>query len=475
MVQPSCLLIHCCCWQIINRIKAEERSYGKELAAIDTAAAAKTGDIEQLKLMLRDAEHVRDVARKDLIKLEEQSERERRQQRAALQERRRKLEARLETVAACELRCAQRLNAIEVEHAAVQARVEQVAMIEPAQFQAEHEHIRACEEQFTQIKQILGVLKVDDIIDKFSQQEEAAKTLEALIIEYQGRIDALHWKRVEMKKAVDALRYGRGVAQKLEPEGVAERLISQTERLANLKDGRHRWTRLNRASALLTEARVAIDHLGNVVSSSPSLPADRAANRGLGGPKAGLAGISLAELQEMLRVHRVAPTKSTPEGLCSALKAHMQALREMHARVLASDLQSLPFSDSVLGGQVEETGRGVEPGELSATASSPEVSPVIGARERRRAFTAAESDAVTLASLQGPIFKREDENWRVDAEDETGGEEENEEADPDDPTDPVIDRKALKLRAEREVKKHIKAANRRKVGRAAKKDEDAEA
>jgi hypothetical protein len=248
--------------------------------------------------------------------------------------------------------------------------------------------------------------------------------------------------------------------------------MSRTEGLANLKDGMHRRSRLHRASALLNEARVAIDHLGNVVSSSASLPADRAANRGLGGPKSGLAGVSLAELQEMLRAHRAPPTEPTPEELCSALTTHMQTLREMHARVLASELKSLPSPDGVVGGQVEGTGRGVESG---AAASSPEVSPLIGARERRRAFTAAESDATTLASLQGPIFNREEENWRVDAEDEPGGEDENDEVDPDDPTDPVIDRKALKLRAEREVKKHTKAANKRKGTSAGKKDEHAEA
>jgi hypothetical protein len=456
-------------WQISNRIKLGERSYGKELAAIDGAAAAKAGDIGQLKLMLRDAEHARGVARKDLAKLEEQAERERRQQRAALQERRRKLKARLEAVAACELRCAQRLDAIEVEHEAALARVEQVAVVDPAKFQAEQERIQACEEQFTQIKQILGVLKVDDIIEKFSQQEAAAATLEALIVESQGRIDALQEKRAEMKKAVEALRYSRGVAPEPGVEDAAERRLSQTERLANLKDGRQRLTRLQRASALLAEARVAIEHLGNVVSSSASLSIDSAASNGLGGPKAGLAGISLPELQEMLRVYRAPPAESAAEQLGPLLMAHMQALRKMHERVLASDLSPLP---SVL---VEDTGRGVESAELSEATSSPEVSPLVGTRERRRAFTAAESEAFTLAPLQGPILKRDEENWRVDVEEEPDVEEEGEDADPDDPTDPVVDRNALKLRAEREVKKHTKAANRLKDGRAGKKDEEAEA
>lgn len=76
----------------MRRILDGEAHYKHELAVIDGTSAAKEGDAEQLVLLVKDAEHARDVTRKELAKAEESANRERQAQCAALAERKLKLE-----------------------------------------------------------------------------------------------------------------------------------------------------------------------------------------------------------------------------------------------------------------------------------------------------------------------------------------------------------------------------------------------
>ena len=448
----------------MKRLKDGERNYAKELAIIDSAAAAKGGDITQLKLMLKDAEHVRDVAAKELLKVQETSEREQRQQKMALQERRKKLESRREAVAAFEQRCVARLDALEIEKDAAQTRLDELAVVDPADVQSEHEQIMQYEEQFLQIKQVVGVIKVDEIIERFSQQEEAAATLDALIVETQTRIDQVKAARTEIKRAVEALRYSGDVqAEKSSEEFSLERRMSETERLSALRGERQRRTRLRRAKALLTEARVAIEHLGEVCTKSAALPdADEAGGTG-GTPKLALAGVDLDKLQEILSAQRAPAPDLSAETLAASLRAHIKQLREMHDRIHSSDYKppASPECALVTPRGDEEQGNDNAVAVEAEQYSSPEVSPLVGARERRRALAAAESAAAVLAPSQGPLFKVGEENWRIDHGDDETMEEDYDDEDPDDPTDPVVDRATLKSRAEREVKKHTKGHRRK--------------
>ena len=57
--------------------------------------------------------------------------------------------------------------------------------------EVERDQIAHYESQFAQIKDVMGVSVVGEIIDKFTSQEETHATLESLIRESQAKIDTL--------------------------------------------------------------------------------------------------------------------------------------------------------------------------------------------------------------------------------------------------------------------------------------------
>ena len=94
--------------QIIKRLKEEGTTYWRELGQIDHTSRAKEHDFKLLQLLLKDARHVRDVAKQELSKVDDAVAEERRQRQRALQERRRKLELRQESALGHERRTLRR-------------------------------------------------------------------------------------------------------------------------------------------------------------------------------------------------------------------------------------------------------------------------------------------------------------------------------------------------------------------------------
>ena len=78
--------------QIITRLKEEATTYTPEMEQLDVMQAAKEGDSKQLMLMVKDANAVRDVAREELRKVEEEVHGELRARKKDVRERRRKVQ-----------------------------------------------------------------------------------------------------------------------------------------------------------------------------------------------------------------------------------------------------------------------------------------------------------------------------------------------------------------------------------------------
>ena len=144
--------------QVIRRLKAEAVVYPRDLEGIDRTALAKDHDHGTLQLMLKDASHVRDVARQELSKVEESVAHERKERARVLQARRLKLLQKKEAAQAHERRCMARREALYLEKEATIAAMERRAVaLSQGELASEREQIAQYEAQFAQIKEVHGM------------------------------------------------------------------------------------------------------------------------------------------------------------------------------------------------------------------------------------------------------------------------------------------------------------------------------
>jgi len=447
--------------QVIKRLKEEAVSYPRQLEGIERTAHAKDHDHATLQLMLKDASHVRDVARQELSKAEESVAHERKERGRVLQARRRKLQQKQEASQAHERRVAARREVVCLEkEAAVERREVAVSQSEP-ELASELEQIAYYEAQFAQIKEVAGADGVNEVLDKFTAQEETHRTLVHLSRESQSRIDTLIAQRTEAKKALEHTRYAGGPIIPLLPgaaeavaavNGVEERERQHETAQMQGQRERQRAQRLHRVSGMIVEARVAIEHLSNIVTTTAQLPRLPGSSRRpslslFPRATAGESAVSDAELAQQLR------------GATAQLDILFAEVAQEHeGRSPLAIRRQLPRPASS-GALLSEAGPPHGPQDEALAEAETRV---LNRDAALLALTMEEGDEVE------PLFKLCGDNVRIDASGlDDDDDDDDDEEDPDNPTDPVIDRETLKKNARLLLKKKTnpgKRALRRKGG-----------
>ena len=447
--------------QVVKRLKEESTTYTRELQSIDHTTGAKEHDYHTLQLMLKDASHVRDVARHDLAKVDVSVASERRERTRALQEKRRKLKQKQEAAQAHQRRFEARRDALEREKTAAMARRE--VTVTASELASEREQIAAFEAQFAQIKEVAGADGVNEVIEKFTAQEETHATLVALSRESQSRIDALISQRAEAKKALEVARYvGAPLTEAAlapSPEaavnGVDERERQHEELQLHQQRERQRVQRLHRVSALIVEARVAIEHLSNIVNTTAQLPGTPTRVDSPAGPTAGEGEVSDAVLADQLR----AATQQL-DALFNEVKESQGgrsplAMERQLPRPASADAIAAPAEEGPPEGPQDEAANEAEARVLDRDAAL-------------QALTMDEGDDSAL-----PIFKPALDNVRIVASyGDDDDDDDDEEEDPDNPTDPVMDRETLKKNARLLLKKQTKTGKRGRSRKGGHDDDD---
>ena len=82
--------------QIVKRLKEERIGFDNQLAAIERTLKAKEKDLEELVLMSHDAQHAKEVAKAELLKLEHQLMEEKKQREKELADRRQLVQQKVE-------------------------------------------------------------------------------------------------------------------------------------------------------------------------------------------------------------------------------------------------------------------------------------------------------------------------------------------------------------------------------------------
>ena len=293
--------------QMINRLKAEGRTYRSDLCDLYSTSKTKGHDCQILQLMLKDASRVRDMARTDLNRSQEAVTEQMRRRQNYLQEHRRKLDAQLEasdehdkeSVARSEAVLAQREYTTSVNS----DEESEYSIVE------EREHIFRFEAQLAQIKEMMAMSSVagvseivDEVVDTFKAQETTHATLGVLSVDAQQRTEAHLQARDNAKRVLEMARYVEPVATaaaaavaggaKLGAEKVMNLDVEAgadikpalmgfdaceamcKERQVEKMQLRQRKQRLSRLSAVLVKAHAAVEHFGTLLDTATQLPHD---------------------------------------------------------------------------------------------------------------------------------------------------------------------------------------------------------
>ena len=130
--------------QIITRLKEEATTYTPEMEQLDVMQAAKEGDSKQLMLMVKDANAVRDVAREELRKVEEEVHGELRARKKDVRERRRKVQDMTKRAQEHEKRTVQAREELEDQRSDALRRTRELVAVSARALDDEREQIEQC-------------------------------------------------------------------------------------------------------------------------------------------------------------------------------------------------------------------------------------------------------------------------------------------------------------------------------------------
>jgi len=254
--------------QIVKRLKEERIGFDNQLAAIERTLKAKEKDLEELVLMSHDAQHAKEVAKSELMKLEVQLIDEKKQREKELSERRSLVQQKVEINQRMEKRDKMRREMALVEGGEGEAGGQLKGSLFQSTFQnalsdvhqeEETKKITTFEEAFRKIKDATGVSDVNEVIQKFLTQDETHNNLVVMTKEAQARIDALNEDKAQAKAKVEEIKYsGTGSLG-------SRRIVDEFE--SHLSDASSKCERnkqkFERIARILINVKSGVEHLAD--------------------------------------------------------------------------------------------------------------------------------------------------------------------------------------------------------------------
>ncbi|KOO27627.1 neurofilament triplet l [Chrysochromulina tobinii] len=248
--------------QVINRLKSEQLEWPAEVKQLETVLAQKEQDYEQLLVMSHDANSSKESAKAELSKFEALVLEERKQREKELQERRAILQKKQQIANELERTERERRQQLaEQQRMAGEDGAKEATRKVEEDIKIEQAKIRAYEAAFQQIKEATGVADVNEVIQRFTLQEETHQNLISMTKESQARIDELRRAVEEEKHLVMAAEYSReskGASGSDEDQGRSSTLAAQKQ----LNRARERGRKTLKIS---TSVKNAVQHIVDVL------------------------------------------------------------------------------------------------------------------------------------------------------------------------------------------------------------------
>ena len=251
--------------QIVKQLKQERVAYDNQLAAIERSLRGKEHDFEELLLLSHDANHAKETAEAELCRFEAQITVERMTREKNVEEKKDEVTKRLEATKNLEL-ADKRKGREESEPKGFLARI--TSGIANNAFadqknKEEKQKIKDYEEAFRRIKEATGVHDVNEIIQKFSTQEETSENLENLRKEHQAKLESLNEIKADLKKRVEGLKYqNKGeVDSRKQLEELEEKLAKAMKKYEKSK------AKYQKTTESILDTKAGIEHIAEMLES----------------------------------------------------------------------------------------------------------------------------------------------------------------------------------------------------------------
>eukprot|EP00362_Geleiidae_sp_MMETSP1317_P001183 CAMPEP_0201282310 /NCGR_PEP_ID=MMETSP1317-20130820/5290_1 /ASSEMBLY_ACC=CAM_ASM_000770 /TAXON_ID=187299 /ORGANISM="Undescribed Undescribed, Strain Undescribed" /LENGTH=179 /DNA_ID=CAMNT_0047594571 /DNA_START=457 /DNA_END=996 /DNA_ORIENTATION=- len=163
---------------IVKRLKDERVGYDNQLVAIERSLKGKEHDFEELLLLSHDANHAKEVAEANLRRFEAQITVERMMRDKEVQEKKLAVQQRMEVTQKLEARAKKEKEEREGKQREELIKMtQQMAEAQQNRIEEEKHKILDYEEAFRRIKEATGVSDVNEVIQKFSTQEDTLNNL----------------------------------------------------------------------------------------------------------------------------------------------------------------------------------------------------------------------------------------------------------------------------------------------------------
>jgi len=243
--------------QIVKRLKEERVGYDNQLAAIERSLKGKEHDFEELLLLKHDACHAKELSQAELRKYEQKKSAVRELREAYLDDKKKAIQVKDDMI--------HKLERQEMDREGNDTRNNLDASPDyhtgernTTDHNATKQTLKDYDEAFRKLYEATGVSDVNDIIQKYTTQDETSKSLNDLKQEYLEKIEYLNNEKARIKSELNALKYEAG-------ENLSRKQFDEIENNVNSVSNKCERARFKyeRISKVLISAKAGIEHLAH--------------------------------------------------------------------------------------------------------------------------------------------------------------------------------------------------------------------
>lgn len=257
--------------QIVHRLREERVGFDNQLSAIERTLTAKDNDYQELLKMSHDANHAKEMAKKELQDFKAAFDDERKAKDRELAERKLYVQNKVDQTQKLEKRekalrqkeADEQRSKLEEENNLLGGNKNRGNALSTqrsntdAMSPEDEERLSKYEAAYKTIRDATGIADVNDLLYKYVHQEETHRNLEQMIREAQSRIDQLNVEKSELTAKLDDLRYS-GSGQ-LGSRRIVEEFELHLQEAAHTREAN--GERYEHLARLLIDLKAGVEHL----------------------------------------------------------------------------------------------------------------------------------------------------------------------------------------------------------------------
>ncbi|KAJ1514193.1 hypothetical protein HMI55_004888 [Coelomomyces lativittatus] len=235
--------------EIVARLQEERQTFDAQLAHFDQTVKAKKEDSEELELLSGDAHHAKELARSELVRIEQQINEDRKAREKDLMSRRELVRQKLESSERLEL---------QLIVSSDTARAMDKSSTHLAESDQLQEKVTEYEELIKHIKEATGADELTQVVAKFEEQRDTKARLTDLAKKNEVKLNQLRAQRLTLLKELDEVLVKGESVETISKDHIQEVNNAFEEELLKYKDVCEKNQRL---TTMLSNVKSGVCHL----------------------------------------------------------------------------------------------------------------------------------------------------------------------------------------------------------------------